>query len=81
MKGVVNREVICDVRVSIGVDTHQDEQVIIALNQEGVRSAERDAQRPVTAMGSSRGSPETWVRFVPSTATAGVHMAPDLPAS
>ena len=43
MKGVVNREVICDVRVSIGVDTHQDEQVIIALNQEGVRSARRAA--------------------------------------
>ena len=41
MKAVVSRVVIGAVQVVIGVDTHQDEHVAVAIDQQGVRLAER----------------------------------------
>ncbi len=41
MTTVAGREVICAVQVIIGVDTHQDEHVAVAIDQQGVRLAER----------------------------------------
>lgn len=41
MTAVVGREVITAVQVVIGVDTHQDEHVAVAIDHQGVRLAER----------------------------------------
>ena len=49
MTAVVNRKVICAVRVVIGVDTYQDQHVAIAIDQQGVRLAGRYA--PATSYG------------------------------
>ncbi len=49
MTAVVGREVICAVHVVIGVDTHQDEHVAVAIDQQGVRLAQRHA--PATGSG------------------------------
>ena len=81
MTAVVGREVIGAVQVVIGVDTHQDEHVAVAIDQQGVRLAERYAQRPVTGMGSSNRGPESWVRFAPSGSRTLVPTALDLPDS
>ena len=43
MTAVVGLEAICAVQVVIGVDTHQDEHVAVAIDQQGVRIAERHA--------------------------------------
>ena len=43
MTAVVGREVMCAVQVVIGVDTHQDQHVAVAIDQQGVRLAERHA--------------------------------------
>ena len=77
MTAVFGSEVICAVQVVIGVDTHQDEHVAVAIDQQGVRLA----QRPATGMESSNGGPESWGRFAPSRSRALVPMAPDLPGS
>ena len=53
---VAGREVICVVQVVIGVDTHQDEHVAVAIDQQGVRLAERYA--PATSYGY--GELERW---------------------
>ena len=79
MTAIAGREVICAVQVVIYVDTHQDEHVAIAIDQQGVRLDQRYAPRPVTGMGSSNGGPESWVWFAPSGSRALVPMAPDLP--
>ena len=78
---IAGREVICAVQVVIYVDTHQDEHVAVAIDQQGVRLAQRYAPRPVTGMGNSNGGPESWVRFAPSGSRALVPMAPYLPES
>ena len=49
MTAVVGHEVICAVQVVIGVDTHQDEHVAVAIDQQGVRLAQRHA--PATSYG------------------------------
>ena len=41
MTAVVGREVIHASQVVIGVDTHQDEHVAVAIDRQGVRLAER----------------------------------------
>ena len=43
MTTVVGREVIHPSQVVIGVDTHQDEHVAVAIDQRGVRLAEHQA--------------------------------------
>ena len=43
MTAVLGREVMCAVQVVIGVDTHQDQHVAVAIDQQGVRLAERHA--------------------------------------
>ena len=82
MTAVAGREVICAVQVVISVDTHQDEHLAVAIDQQGVRLAQRSRpQQPATGMGSSNGGPESWVRFEPSGSRAPVPTAPDLPGS
>ncbi len=49
MTAVLGREVMCAVQVVIGVDTHQDQHVAVAIDQQGVRLAERHA--PATSYG------------------------------
>ena len=49
MTAVAGREVLCAVQVVIGVDTHQEEHVAVAIDQQGVRLAERYA--PATSYG------------------------------
>ena len=49
MTAVVGREVSCAVQVVIGLDTHQDEHVAVAIDQQGVRLAQRSA--PATSYG------------------------------
>ena len=49
MTAVVGHEVICAVQVVIGVDTHQDEHMAVAIDQQGVRLAQRHA--PATSYG------------------------------
>ena len=39
MTAVVGREFICAVQLVIGVDTHQDDHVAVAIDQQGVRLA------------------------------------------
>ena len=58
MTAVVGREVICAVQVVIGVDTHQDEHVAVAIDQQGVRQKFARGRRglvrpPVTATPSA----------------------------
>ena len=43
MTAVVGLEAICALHVVVGVDTHQDEHVAVAIDQQGVRLAERHA--------------------------------------
>ena len=49
MIGVPGREGNRDVQVIIGVDTHQDEHVAVAIDRQGVRLGERHA--PATTHG------------------------------
>ena len=49
MTAVLGREVMCAVQVVIGVDTHQDQHVAVAIDQQGVRLAARHA--PATSYG------------------------------
>ena len=55
---VFGSEVICAVQVVIGVDTHQDEHVAVAIDQQGVRLAQSHA--PATSYGY--GELERWSR-------------------
>ena len=58
MTGVVDREGSRAVQVVIGVDTHQDEHVAVAIDRQGVRLGERQA--PATTFGY--GELERWSR-------------------
>ena len=49
MTAVVGLEAICAAQVVAGVDTHQGEHVAVAIDQHGVRFAERHA--PATSYG------------------------------
>ena len=68
MTAVAGREVICAVQVVIGVDTHQDEHVAVAIDQQGVRLAERCV--PATSYGY--GELERWSRKLGQVRAFGV---------
>ena len=65
---VAGRGVIGAVQVLIGVDTHQDEHVGIAIDQQGVRLAERYA--PATSYGY--GELERWSRSLGEVRAFGI---------
>ena len=58
MAAVVGREVFCVVQVVVGVDTHQDQHLAVAIDHQGVRLAQRSA--PSTSYGY--GQLERWCR-------------------
>ena len=68
MTAVVGREVVHASQVIIGVDTHQDEHVAVAIDQHGVRLAERYA--PATSHGY--GELERWSRKLGEVRAFGV---------
>ena len=68
MTAVAGREVIRAVRVVTGVDTHQDEHVAVAIDQQGVRLAECYA--PATSYGYSQ--LERWPRRLGEVHAFGV---------
>ena len=77
MTAAASRELIRAVQVVIGVDTHQDQHVAIAIDQQGVRLAEHH----VPDMGNWNGGPKTWERFAPLGSKAQVPTAPGWPDS
>ena len=82
MTGVSDHEGSRVVQVVIGVDTHQEEHVAVAIDQQGVRLAERYA--PATSYGYrelEQWSRKLGDRFAPSALKAQVPMAPDSPGS
>ena len=82
MTAVAGREVFCAVQVVIGVDTHQEEHVAVAIDQQGVPVLLSATPQPaVTGIGSWNGGPENWVIFAPSGSRALVPTVPDLPDS
>ena len=68
MRAIVGREVIHASQVVIGVDTHQDGHVAVAIDQQGVRLAERYA--PATSHGY--GELERWSRKLGEVRAFGV---------
>ena len=68
MTAVVGREVITAVQVVVGVDTHQDQHVAVAIDQQGIRLAERHA--PATSHGY--GELERWARKLGEVSAFGV---------
>ena len=68
MTAVVGREVITAVQVVIGVDTHQDQHVAVAIDQQGMRLAERYA--PATTYGY--GDLEQWSRKLGEVRAVGI---------
>ena len=75
MMGVVDQEGGRSVQVVIGVDTHQDKHVAVAIDRQGVRLEELARLRPPMGMRSSSGGPGAWERFMPSELRAQVPMA------
>ena len=71
MTAVAGREVFCSVQVVIGVDTHQEEHVAVAIDQQGVRLAERYA--PATSYGYRE--LERWSRILGDIRAFGVEGA------
>ena len=68
MTAVAGREVICAVQVVISVDTHQDDHLAVAIDQQGVRLAQRSA--PATSYGY--GQLERWSRKLGEVRAFGV---------
>ena len=68
MTVVVGREVITAVQVVIGVDTHQDRHVAVAIDQQGARLAERYA--PATTGGYR--DMEQWSRKLGAVRAVGI---------
>ena len=68
------REVVGAVQVVIGVDTHQDEHVAVAIDQQGVRLAER--HEPATSYGY--GELERWSRYLGEVRAFGVRVTPPM---
>ena len=81
MTAVAGHEVIYGSQVVIGVDTHQDGHVAVAIDQQGVRPAGRYA--PATRHGY--GEIERWSRKLGEIRAFGLRAlaptAPDLPGS
>ena len=68
MTAVVGREVICAVQVVIGVGTHQDEHVAVAIDQRCACLAQRSG--PATSYGC--GQLERWSRRLGEVRAFGV---------
>ena len=68
MTTVAGREVIAAVQVVVGVDSHRDEHMAVAINQQGVRLAERYA--PATGYGY--GDPARWFRKMGEVRALGI---------
>ena len=68
MTAVVGHEVMGAVQVVIGVDTHQEEHVAVAIDQQGVPLAKRSA--PATSYGY--GQLERWSRKLGEVRAFGV---------
>ena len=68
MTAVAGREVMCVVQVVIGVNTHQDEHVAVAIDHQGVRLAQRYA--PATSY--RYGQLERWSRKLSEVRAFGV---------
>ena len=68
MTAVVGLEAICAVQVVVGVDTHQDEHVAVAIDQQGVRLAQRQA--PASSYGYRE--LERWSRTLGEVRAFGV---------
>ena len=68
MTAIDGRGVICAVQVLICVDTHQDEHVAVAIDQQGVRLA--PSLRPATSYGY--GQLERWSRKLGEVRAFGV---------
>ena len=66
MTAVVARELVAAVRVVVGIDTHRDEHVAVAIEQQVCVSPGVAPQRPVTYPGSWRGGSERRATFAPS---------------
>ena len=82
MTGVSRHEGDRVVQVVIGVDTHQDQHVAVAIDRQGVHLAQRGA--PATTCGYGEpgsGGPGVWDLFTPSASRAQDPMAPDSPGS
>ena len=68
MTAVVGLEAICAVQVVVGVDTHQDEHVAVAIDQQGVRLAQ--CQAPASSYGYRE--LERWSRTLGEVRAFGV---------
>ena len=81
MTGVVGHQGSRDAEVVVGVDTHQDEHVAVAVDRQGVLVliawGSFTRLRPPMGMRSSNGGPGAWERFVPSGSRAPVPTAPE----
>ena len=81
MTGVVSHQGSRGVAVVVGVDTHQDEHVAVAIDQQGVRLAERYAPATSYGYGELERWSRAWEKFAPSESKAPVPTAPDWPGS
>ncbi len=77
MTAVVGRKVLTNVRVVIGVDTHQDQHVAVAIDHRGCAWPSATRPRLHAGMALWNGGPGVWDRFAPSESKAPVPMAPD----
>ena len=81
MTTVVGREVVTAVQVVIGVDAHQEQHVAVAIDQQGVRLAERYSPATTGGTGIWNSGPESWARFALLGSRVLVSTAPDLRAT
>ena len=83
MTGVVGCEGkgSCAVQVVVGVDTHQDNHVAVAIDRQVFVSVSVTRQQPRSGTVSSNGGPGAWERFARSGLKAPVPMVPESPAS
>ena len=54
------------VPIVVGVDTHRDQHVAVAINQQGVRLGERYAPATICGYGNSKDGPRVWGTSTPS---------------
>ena len=81
MTGVVGHKGSRGVELVVGVDTHQDEHVAVAIDRQGVRLGSFTQWRPPMGMRSLNGGPGAWERFMPSGLKAPVPTVPESPDS
>ena len=69
------------VQVVVGVDTHQDNHVAVAIDRQGVRLGERHVPATTFGYGELERWSGAWERFARSGLKAPVPMVPESPAS